>query len=140
MIAILLCYALGCLTTGYYLVWLRTGVDIRTLGSRSLGARNVGRALGATGFFMTLLGDIGKGVVAILLARYIGLAEAALPLALLAVVAGHIWPVQLGFQGGKGLATAAGALLIYDPASLLMIAGVFCCAAALLRRVTPGGL
>src|SRR6266568_2074210 len=55
-------YFLGCFTTGYYLVRVRTGQDPRDLGSGSVGAKNVGRVLGCSGFLVTLLGDFGKGV------------------------------------------------------------------------------
>lgn len=107
-------YLLGCIATGYYLIRLRTGQDLRQLGSGSTGARNVSRTLGKTGFAITLLGDALKGAVAVGLARYLDLSMWGVALALLAVVAGHIFPIQLGFDGGKGLATATGALLALD--------------------------
>jgi acyl phosphate:glycerol-3-phosphate acyltransferase len=106
-------YFLGCFTTGYYLVHWRTGLDIREIGSGSCGARNVSRQLGKTGFFLTLIGDFSKGATAILLVRYLTGSETAVLWALLAVVAGHIWPVQLGFRGGKGVATCLGALTFF---------------------------
>ena len=62
-------YFIGCFTTGYYLVRLRTGKDIREMGSGSAGARNVGRFLGKSGFFLTMLGDFIKGALAVWLAR-----------------------------------------------------------------------
>src|SRR5882672_37035 len=62
-------YVLGCLATGYYLVRFRTGKDIRTMDSGNIGARNVGRVLGKSGFFITFFGDLAKGVLAVLLAR-----------------------------------------------------------------------
>ena len=58
-------YLLGCLATGYYLVRARTGRDIREFDSGSTGARNVGRMLGKTGFGLTVLGDFGKGMLAV---------------------------------------------------------------------------
>ena len=69
-VGMLAAYGLGCLTTGYYLVRLRTGQDIRGLGSGSVGARNVGRILGKSGFFITLAGDSGKGALAVWAMRY----------------------------------------------------------------------
>jgi len=63
-------YALGCLTTGYYLVRRRTGQDLRILGSGSIGARNVSRLLGWRGFLVTVLGDFGKGALAVWAARH----------------------------------------------------------------------
>jgi glycerol-3-phosphate acyltransferase PlsY len=99
-------YALGCFSTGYYLVRNRTGMDIRELGSGSTGARNAGRVLGRQGFWLTMGGDMVKGGLTVWLTLALtGNYRLAL-LALLAVVAGHVWPAQLGFRGGKGVSTA----------------------------------
>jgi acyl phosphate:glycerol-3-phosphate acyltransferase len=107
-------YVLGCFTTGYYLVRWRTGQDVRQIGSGSCGARNVGRLLGKMGFFLTVLGDFWKGAAAVLLTRWLtGNNETAILWALIGVVTGHIWPVQLGFRGGKGVATCLGALSFF---------------------------
>ena len=62
-------YLLGCFATGYYLVRARTGHDLRKSESGSVGARNAGRVLGKTGFVVTLLGDFGKGALAVWIAR-----------------------------------------------------------------------
>lgn len=108
-------YGLGCLNTGYYLVRLKTGQDIRTLGSGNAGARNVKRVLGPWGFVWTLAGDAAKAAPAILLARWTGLPDWAWVLVLMTSLAGHIWPVQLQGRGGKGAATALGGLLALSP-------------------------
>lgn len=133
-------YALGCLVTGYYLVRATDGRDIRTLGSGSAGSRNVGRALGPYGFAIVLLGDALKGATAVGAALWFDLHPWIVNLVMLAVVAGHVWPAQLGFRGGKGLATAAGAALVFDYSlvALLVVAAV--ASAAVLRRVTPAAL
>lgn len=114
-------YFIGCFSTGYYLVRTRTGQDIRELGSGSTGARNVGRILGKPGFFLTVAGDFFKGCLAIWLARKFSNNEPLLnwnmsyaTLAVPAVVVGHLWPAQLRFHGGKGVATSLGALLVFD--------------------------
>jgi glycerol-3-phosphate acyltransferase PlsY len=107
-------YGLGCVATGYYLVLLWKGMDIRETGSGSVGARNVGRVLGWPGFILTVLGDVGKGSFAIWAARHFTTDERIVALALVAVVIGHLWPVQLLFRGGKGVATSLGALMVYD--------------------------
>lgn len=62
--------ALGCFTTGYFLVRARTGRDIRDVESGNIGARNVSRVLGHTGFLITFLGDFGKGALAVWAARH----------------------------------------------------------------------
>lgn len=132
-------YALGSFTTGYYLVRFCSGKDIRAFGSGNVGAKNVGRALGAWGFFATVLGDCGKGMLAVWIARHFSSDPLLISGAMLAVVAGHIWPVQLGFRGGKGVATSLGALLFYDyhlvAAFLLIFAAVF---AFSRKTVLPG--
>lgn len=122
-----LAYGLGCFSTGYYLVRWRKGKDIRTLGSRSTGATNVGRTLGTTGFILTVLGDVGKGVLAVGIPLIAGLSAPAGALCALAVTLGHIFPAQLRFSGGKGVAVAVGALVALDP----FLALVFALAAAL---------
>jgi len=107
-------YLLGCISAGYYLVRLRTGKDIRQSGTGSTGARNVSRTLGKSGYAITLTVDILKAAIAVALARILNVEQWAVMLAVLAVVAGHIWPVQLGFRAGKGVAVLMGALLVFD--------------------------
>jgi len=133
-------YALGCFTTGYYLVRLRQGHDIRDLGSGSVGAKNVGRLLGWQGFLVTVLGDFGKGALAVWAARHFTTDDRLVLLAMLAVVSGHVWPVQLYFRGGKGMATALGALLVYDYQLALAVALLFAAAFAALRKTVLPGL
>lgn len=124
IICILIAYLLGGICTGYYLVRFKEKVDIRELGSGGAGARNVGRILGKPGFIITLVGDALKGVVAILLARKFEIAEPAVSLVLVAVIAGHIWPLPLQFRGGRGIATAIGAYLAYDLNLALILLGL----------------
>jgi acyl phosphate:glycerol-3-phosphate acyltransferase len=132
-------YLLGSLTTGYYLVRLRLGQDIRELGSGSVGARNVGRQLGWQGFLLTVLGDFGKGALAVWAARHYTTDYRLVLVAMVSVVVGHIWPVQLLFRGGKGMATSLGALLVYDYKLALVLALFFAVAFAALRKsVLPG--
>lgn len=127
-------YLLGCFTSGYYFVRMRLGADIREIGSGSVGAKNVGRILGKTGFCLTLLFDFGKGVFAVWAAQHFTTDDRLVALAMLSVVAGHIWPAQLRFHGGKGMATSLGALLVYDPQLAFTFAILFLCSFALVRR------
>lgn len=129
-------YVLGCFAAGYYLVRMRLGEDIRELGSGSVGARNVGRVLGKTGFIVTLVFDFGKGCLAVWAARQFTTDEHLVALAMAAVVAGHIWPAQLRFHGGKGMATSLGALVIYDGKLALIFALLFVCFFLFLHRTT----
>ncbi len=107
-------YLLGCFSTGYYWVRWQQGIDIRTVGSKTTGAFNVARVMKLPGFAITLAGDVLKGVIAMILARAFDLDTFPLMMTLIAVVLGHDFPVQLGFRGGNGLATATGALLVFD--------------------------
>lgn len=121
IICIAVAYLLGGICTGYYLVRLKAGIDVREQGSGGVGARNVGRVLGKPGFVFTLLGDALKGVAAVLLARRFQIPEPAVSLVLVAVIAGHIWPLPLQFRGGRGIATAIGSYLAYDPLLALVL-------------------
>jgi glycerol-3-phosphate acyltransferase PlsY len=124
---ILAAYAIGCIATGYYLVRWRTGQDVRAQGTGSAGATNAARALGKGAFAVVFALDVAKGALAVALARWLGDADATPALAAVAVVIGHIWPVQLGLRGGKGVATAFGATLVLAPfvaLGALVVAGV----------------
>jgi len=140
LVAIVVSYLLGCIATAYYLVRLRTGQDVRQLGSGTVGGRNAGRVLGASGFVLVSIGDALKGLLAVLFARLIGVDEWSLVLVILAVLSGHIWPAQLGFQGGKGFATLMGALIGYNVTIALLIAGLFLLLFAFMRSFTFAGL
>lgn len=133
-------YVLGCFTTGYYLVRWKTGQDIREIGSGSCGARNVGRQLGKTGFILIVLGDFWKGAAAVLITNWLtGGNEIAILLSILGVVAGHIWPIQIGFRGGKGVATCLGALSFFS-FYLVLSYGVLASIGMIITRksVIPG--
>lgn len=121
IIYIIIAYLLGGFCTGYYLVRFKAKLDIREQGSGGVGARNVGRILGRTGFVITFIGDALKGVVAVVLARMFEVTEPVVALVLVAVIAGHIWPASLQFRGGRGIATAIGAYLAYDPQLALVL-------------------
>ena len=132
-------YVVGCLTTGYYLVRLKLGMDIREIGSGSVGARNAGRVLGVPGFIVTLAGDFAKGAAVVWLTKHFTEDERLAALAMLATIFGHIWPLQLGFRGGKGVATSLGALAVYDFRLALMFVALTALL-SLFGRMTLGGL
>ena len=133
-------YSLGCFTAGYYLVRFRTGTDVREIGSGSVGAKNVGRVLGKPGFLFTLLFDFGKGALAVAGVRQFTSDDRLVVLAMMAVVIGHIWPVQLRFRGGKGMATMLGGLLIYDLRLFFASAVAFLCLFVVTRKTVLPGL
>lgn len=133
-------YLLGCFTAGYYLVRFARHKDIRQEGSGSVGARNVGRLLGSPGFMAVLLLDLGKGALAVALARHFAADESLALLSLLAVTVGHIWPVQLRFCGGKGVSTSLGALLVLDYRLALTFAVMTAIGLVFLRNFSVSGL
>lgn len=134
-------YVLGCFATGYYLVRFRTGKDIRTIESGNIGARNVGRVLGAGGFFITFFGDLAKGVLAVWLARTLTQADSlAMGVSIPAVLAGHLWPAPLKFRGGKGVSTGLGAVLAFDYRLALPMAAAVVVGYALSRKSVPAGM
>jgi glycerol-3-phosphate acyltransferase PlsY len=133
-------YALGCFSTGYYLVRKRTGQDIRELGSGSTGARNAGRVLGGSGFWLTMAGDMAKGGLAVWLGLALTGHDPVALLALLAVVAGHLWPAQLGFRGGKGVSTSLMGVLVLDWRLALIYCLVFAAGYAVMRRSVAASL
>jgi acyl phosphate:glycerol-3-phosphate acyltransferase len=132
--AVLGCYALGCVAAGYYLVRWRSGRDLRTVGSGSVGASNAARYAGTRAAVLIALLDIAKGVVAVAIARFLGLAGGWLVAAVLAVTAGHVFPAQLGFRGGKGVATGFGAMLVLDWRVALLGLALLLITLALSRR------
>jgi glycerol-3-phosphate acyltransferase PlsY len=140
IICIMAAYLLGGICTGYYLVRFKANLDIREQGSGGVGARNVGRVLGKTGFVVTLLGDSLKGLLAVALARKFEIADPSVSLVLVAVIAGHIWPLPLQFRGGRGIATAIGAYLAYDPWLALLLLGITIVLMAFRRGFILSGL
>jgi glycerol-3-phosphate acyltransferase PlsY len=104
-------YLLGSMPNGYLAGrWLK-GIDLRQCGSGSTGATNVLRNVGKAPALVVFLLDVGKGALAVLLAKSFGLNDWVQVLAGLAALAGHIWPVWLGWKGGKAVATGLGMFL-----------------------------
>ncbi|HEY9074490.1 MAG TPA: glycerol-3-phosphate 1-O-acyltransferase PlsY [Desulfobaccales bacterium] len=113
-------YLLGSIPSGLLVARVMRGPDPRTQGSGNLGAANLYRLLGLKGGGLTLAGDVLKGAVPVLLAQLwltpLGpWQEAAVALVAAAAVLGHIFPVYLGFKGGKGVATTFGVVTALCP-------------------------
>jgi glycerol-3-phosphate acyltransferase PlsY len=114
VLALLLGYLLGSLPVGY-IVGLLHGVDVRQHGSGRTGGTNVWRATGQVWPpLLTVLGDIGKGMLAVSLGRLLGGSELAAALAGAAAVMGHNWSLFLGFKGGAGGITAGACLIMLN--------------------------
>jgi glycerol-3-phosphate acyltransferase PlsY len=118
----------------------RRGVDIQRVGSGNIGATNVARNLGKRLGGLVLLLDALKGALPLVLCRALGTREAILGAAALAAIAGHCFTPWLKFRGGKGVATALGAFVVFDPFATSIAVALFAVAYALLRRVSLGSL
>ncbi|KMO38296.1 glycerol-3-phosphate 1-O-acyltransferase PlsY [Methylobacterium aquaticum] len=132
-------YLFGAIPFGLILTRLAGLGDVRAIGSGNIGATNVLRT-GRKGLAAaTLLGDALKGTAAVLLASRFGGPEAALAAGLGAFL-GHLFPVWLGFKGGKGVATFIGVLLGLFPLGVLVFAAVWIGLAVLLRYSSASAL
>ena len=122
---LLICaYLLGSVPTGLLLA-RAFGVNIRESGSGNIGATNVYRTLGKKVGILTLVGDCLKGLIPVLIAKWLGLPDAWVAAIGLAAFLGHVYTIFLGFKGGKGVATALGVFLGCAPLSLLGALAVF---------------
>src|SRR6266446_6977621 len=106
-------YILGSIPFGLILAKLFGGTDVRKGGSGNIGATNVARVIGPVAGILTLILDVAKGSAAVLLAARLSQNSATwMMIAALAALAGHCFPIWLKFKGGKGVATAAGIVLV----------------------------
>ena len=123
-----------------YLVARRRGVDLRSAGSGNIGAANVLRTTDLPNAVLTLCLDVAKGAIAVLVAQRFS-AEPATPVAGgLASIVGHVYPVWLGFRGGKGVATAGGVFAVLTPTAAAVAASVFALATWATRYVSVGSI
>jgi len=118
-------YFLGSIPTGLILTKLFAQVDPRTKGSKNIGATNVFRTAGKRLGILTLVGDILKGVIPIGISIKFGLSDQWIAIVGLSSFLGHIFPIFLGFRGGKGVATAVGIYLPISPLAVLIELFVF---------------
>src|SRR5438105_10565328 len=124
-------YVIGSVPIGY-LIGRTQGVDPRTTGSGKMGATNVLRTLGRKASAAVLLLDMAKGAVAVVVVRtFFHSVLAAEVVAGVAAIIGHVLPVFIGFRGGRGVATALGAMLVISPpvGLVALVAG-----AAIIKR------
>jgi len=136
-LSIPLAYLLGSIPFGYLLVRIFRNEDIRTTGSGNIGATNVIRS-GAKGLgIATLLLDLGKAFLAVEIARFLAPADYDLAVVCgIAAILGHVFPIWLGFRGGKGVASALGVFLALTWPSALCILAVFLVIVAFTRFVS----
>jgi glycerol-3-phosphate acyltransferase PlsY len=120
ILSIIIGYLLGSIPTAYIVSRVRKGIDIRTVGSRNMGAANVMRQIGAhEGVFVGLV-DVAKGAGAILIAQALNISELWVFGAGFAALVGHNFPVFADFRGGRGSATVIGIFLVLAPLATLV--------------------
>jgi glycerol-3-phosphate acyltransferase PlsY len=141
LLTLAIAYLLGSIPFGYILVRLFRKEDIRATGSGNIGATNVLRSGAKALGVLTLLLDLLKAVAAVLIARHLAPGTPGYPSDLavaagIAVVLGHVFPVWLGFKGGKGVASALGVFLALAPFAALGSLGVFIAVFAITRFVS----
>ena len=128
LLAAILGYLLGAIPFGLIIGRLTKGIDLREYGSHRTGATNALRTLGTPAAAAVFLLDVAKGVVAVLLARLLfagdPLVEWAAAVAGVAAIVGHNWSLFIGFTGGRGVATSAGALGAMSFWTLLIVAPI----------------
>jgi glycerol-3-phosphate acyltransferase PlsY len=129
-------YLIGAIPVGFLVARAAGGFDIRGKGSGNIGATNVLRTLGPVPAVLTLLGDVGKGYLAVRVAEVLGPEPAWGAAGALLAVVGNCWPVFLRFRGGKGMATALGAFLALVPKAVLPSAVLWIAIAAISRYVS----
>src|SRR5689334_10169943 len=125
IIVVIVAYLIGSIPFGYLIVRGKIGADIRETGSGGTGATNVSRRAGRVAGVVTLLLDALKGAAAVLVAKMVIGSDWVVTAAAIAVIVGHIFPVWLGFRGGKGVATGAGVFLVLAPVAVLCAGVVF---------------
>lgn len=145
-------YLLGSIPFGYLIVRARAGADIRETGSGGTGATNVSRKAGKAAGVLTLFLDALKGATAILGARLIlgvllfDTSESSasvgwwIALAAILVIIGHLFPIWLGFRGGKGVATGIGVFLVLAPFAVMAAGVIFLAIVFLTRYVSLGSI
>lgn len=137
-------YLLGCFSTGYVIGKINK-IDIRNYGSGNAGTTNALRTLGAKAGALTLIGDMLKSVLAIILVRFVIFPDMDITNVLslyagLGVVLGHNYPFWLGFKGGKGVAATGGVMISFDPRIFPAAALIFLGTVAITRYVSLGSL
>ncbi len=135
-------YLLGSIPSGYLLVRIFTGEDVRASGSGNIGATNVARKSPALGI-ATLVLDAAKGLAAVLVSRALFSGphqKLIMTTAAFFAVLGHLFPVWLRFRGGKGVATSLGAFILLTPKSILFMLVLFLVIAVAFRYVSLGSV
>ena len=136
-------YLLGSIPFGYLLIkyLFTSGEDVREIGSGGIGATNVTRRAGVKGGLLTYVLDVAKGAAAVMLMRAVaGDDYLWIGFAAVAAIIGHIFPLFLGFRGGKGVATGVGVYLALAPYSVLTSLVLWALVVYFTRYVSLGSI
>src|SRR4030042_2682863 len=145
MVLTVLSYLVGSVSTGVVLSKIFGKGNLQAEGSKTIGATNVSRLMGMKWGVLTLLGDTLKGMIIIWIGRWI-LGEESntalffIGLMALAVFLGHLFPIFLGFKGGKGVATALGIFILMGPKAILLALPIFVLVVYVGKYVSLGSL
>lgn len=139
LFAVLLGYIVGSIPFAFLLSW-RRGIDLRRVGSGNVGAANVLRTSGVAMAVAVMCLDAAKGSVAVLVAERMAAGPVVVVAAGVASIVGHIYPVWLGFRGGKGVATSAGVFGVLAPTPLAIASGAFVLGVWATRYISVGSL
>ncbi len=134
VVLVLLSYLLGSIPSAYIAGRASKGIDIRNSGDGNVGAANAYREIGPATGVAVLIADASKGALAVMVAQAFA-SQLVVLLAGFAVVAGHNWPVYIGFRGGRGQATTIGVLCVLLPQAMLILLAV-CAVPFLITRNT----
>lgn len=137
-VAFLISYFIGNISPST-LIGKRRDIDIKKEGSGNAGTTNALRVLGKKAALITLSVDILKGTIAVIIGGLIGGSIAA-SISVIGVFLGHIWPIVYGFKGGKGVATAFGALLGYNPLMAVIALLIVIISVIISRRMSVGSI
>lgn len=138
-LAVAIGYLLGSLVPGLWIARLR-GIDIRRVGSGNIGSTNAYRAMGLWGGLVVQVIDIGKALISVALSQRLGLPLWGQYLTATAAVLGHIYPLWAGFQGGKGINTLLGGMVLIEPLSAMAAVGTFLLTLSIIRIVSVSSL
>lgn len=141
LLLVVIAYLLGSIPFGYLIVRKKLGADIRQSGSGGTGATNVSRRAGKAAGVVTLVLDALKGSLAVLVAKELAPnVDWLIAAAAIAAILGHMFPVWLGFRGGKGVATGVGVFSILAPFAVLCAGIIFVVIVSLTRYVSLGSI
>lgn len=139
LLLVVISYLIGNISSAILIGRVTAGIDIREHGSGNAGTTNVLRTIGKKAAAATLVCDVLKGVIAVLIGRFFGNEVLAMVCGLAAIL-GHIWPVLFGFRGGKGIATGIGVIFTTVPIPAFACLGIGVALIVITRFVSLGSI